>query len=574
MQNDYIIEKSKDGYEILKIKKGNKWIYIGSKYNMKNEIDKFINEFDEDKDKNSIFFVYGFASGVYIKELRKKFKKNKIIVYEPNQNLKEYINNKKWVIEDRNLIILFCERDEIENYLSYYIQDYDLDNTKFAYLHNYLIYMDDLKQTLQSIKNFMTTLRINRNTTMFFSKRWFETIIRNIPELVNGTPINVYKNKYKDKPAVIVSAGPSLEKNIDELKKIHNGMIIISGGRTLKPLIEKKINPHLLVVADPGEISYQLVEGYIENINIPLLFYEGTNEKVVCKHKGDKIFYSTNKFIDDICEKEIMPLSCGGSVSHSMVSAALVFGCNPIIFVGQDLAFNGEKRYSSITRNRDGSDPLNRNENDNYIMVEGINRKQVRTNGEFDYFRRSFEKIIKENPNTTFINSTEGGARIHGTKEMKLKDAILKYSSSDIKKIEKIEYDVDLKCNAIKLLKKAKKSAKNIINYSEEAVSELKKMETHILLKNTCEINEHLTILDKIDKKIKKEYKNVELVKSLIYPIIYEILNQRNKVINVENEEDKIKKIIKENKKLYTAFIEQLQFALKYINEILVILEK
>lgn len=68
-------------------------------------------------------------------------------------------------------------------------------------------------------------------------------------------------------------------------------MLIISGGRTLRSLIDKQITPHLLTVADPGEISYELVKGYIEDLNVPLLFYEGTNEKVVEKHRGDKIFF-------------------------------------------------------------------------------------------------------------------------------------------------------------------------------------------------------------------------------------------------------------------------------------------
>jgi len=574
VHNNYIIEMSKDGYEILKVKKNNKWMYIGSKYNMKNEIDKFINEFDIEHDKNFIFLIYGFASGVHIEELRKKFKNNKIIVYEPNENLKEYVLNKKWVLEDKNLSVLFCKKDEIKDYLLNYIEEYDLDNIKFVYLHNYLIYMDDLKESLDHIKNFLSSLRINRNTKMVFSKRWFETIIRNITGFVDGTPIDLYKNKYKNKAAIIVSAGPSLKKNIDELKKIDNDMMIISGGRTLKPLIEKGIKPHLLVVADPGEISYELVEGYIENLDIPLLFYEGTNEKVVNNHKGDKIFFSTNKFIDDICEKEIMPLSCGGSVSHSMVSAALVFGCNPIIFVGQDLAFSGEKRYSSLTCNRDGSDPSNSNENNDYRLVEGVNEKEVRTNGEFEYFRRSFELIIKKNPYTVFVNATEGGARIHGTKEMKLKDVIAKYKSSKIEKIKKIKYDIDLKANAVQALKQVKESAKSIINSSKKAINELEKIEKLKMINNENEVNECLIRLNKIDERIKKESKNIELVRSLIYPIIYETLNQRYKIINVNNKKDKVRNVIDENMKLYNAFIEQLQFALDYIDETLIILEK
>ena len=53
MQDSYLkLEKSKDNYDIIKIKKDNKWIYIGSKYNMKNELESFENQIDDKNEKN------------------------------------------------------------------------------------------------------------------------------------------------------------------------------------------------------------------------------------------------------------------------------------------------------------------------------------------------------------------------------------------------------------------------------------------------------------------------------------------------------------------------------------------
>lgn len=574
MQNEYKIELSRDGYEILKVKIDNKWFYIGSKYSMKNEIDKFINKFNEKEDSHSILLVYGFASGVYIEALRQIFKNNRIIVLEPNESLNEYIYNKKWVIEDENLIIQFPKQYESNSEFLNYIEEYDLDKIKFVYLDQYLVYKDDLKKILGDFNKYLSILKVNRNTKLVFSKRWFETTIRNIPSIIKSTPINLYKDIYKDKPAIIVSAGPSLEKNIDELKNIHKNILIMSGGRTLKPLINKGIDLSLLTVTDPGEISYELVEEYIQNVNVPLLFYEGTNEKVVSSHKGDKICFSDSKFIDDIFQMDTIQLSAGGSVSHSMVSCALVFGCNPIIFIGQDLAFNNKNRYSSLTKNRDGKDPSNCRENNNYILVEGVKETQVMSNGEFNNFRASFERIIEGNPETVFINATEGGARIKGTIEMSLKDAILKYGKSEVEDIKKIKYNVNLKENAISLLKKAKKSTENIINISKEALDKLKNIKKLKSLNDINKLNKSLTKLNELDDKIKEEYKNIELVKDLMYPIIYKTLNGRYTNSSDDSQKDKIEGIINENRELYSQFVEQLQFAKKHIDEALDMLEK
>ena len=107
---EYKIEDTKDGFKILRINKDNKWIYIGSKYNMKLEIERFVKDLDkfEVDEKKSIIIVFGFGTGEHIKGLREKYKNNEIIVFEPNINLKEYINEFKCLNKDKKIKI-FCD---------------------------------------------------------------------------------------------------------------------------------------------------------------------------------------------------------------------------------------------------------------------------------------------------------------------------------------------------------------------------------------------------------------------------------------------------------------------------------
>ncbi|MCQ2022253.1 DUF115 domain-containing protein, partial [Clostridium butyricum] len=85
--NDLVFEKSKDNYDIVKINKDNKWIYIGSKYNMNREIQKFLDKVEDEEYNENTFLIYGFALGEHVKALRKKYKNNKIIVFEPIESL-------------------------------------------------------------------------------------------------------------------------------------------------------------------------------------------------------------------------------------------------------------------------------------------------------------------------------------------------------------------------------------------------------------------------------------------------------------------------------------------------------
>lgn len=82
---EYEIGTSKDDYPILRIKRNDKWTYIGSKYNMSLEINKFLEKFIDIDDEDIVLIVYGAGTGKHIEALKNKYKKNKILVFEQIQ---------------------------------------------------------------------------------------------------------------------------------------------------------------------------------------------------------------------------------------------------------------------------------------------------------------------------------------------------------------------------------------------------------------------------------------------------------------------------------------------------------
>jgi len=571
---NFKIEKTKDNYDIVKINKDDKWIYIGSKYNMESEIDKFLERIGKDDNRNRIFLIYGFAAGEHIKALRNRFQYNKILVFEPNTKLKKYIDTIDWVESDVNLEVLCCKKEEFLNNILKYINEFDLEVTEFTYFSNYNnIYGYELKKFLQEVKDCFVSMRINISTRFSFSERWFETLIRNIPYMVNGTPLDLYKNKYRNKPAIIVSAGPSLEKNIDQLKQLNDEMLIISGGRNLKSLIDKDIKPNFVTAADPDDLCYELLKGYIEDLNIPLIFYEGTNEKIVDNHKGEKLFFSTSAFIQSIAEKNLMSFAAGGSVAHIMTKCAISFGCNPIIFIGQDLAYTNDKKYSSISDNRDLVEKDTYLENESNIWIKDINGEKVRTSLVLNQFRINFEQIIEQFPDIEFINATEGGARIRGAIEMPLCEVLKKYRGEKIEPISKIENKVNMRKNAIDALNEAKESAEFIIEKCKVTLRYLDELKISYIMKNNNRVNSILKKIDKIDEQINEQYEHILLLESLIYPIIYKTLV--GKSTNSDNPNfDEMKIIVGQNKNLYKEILEKLKFSIKYIDEALLKLQE
>ncbi len=123
---------------------------------------------------------------------------------------------------------------------------------------------------------------------MPFQKYGLMLFLKNIRIMSKGIPLDEFKDKYQNKPAIIVSAGPSLKKNIHLLKEAQDRFIIITGGRTLKALIDAGVTPHFVCIIDPVDKTFRLVEKSLD-CSAPLVFYEGTNPDVAEKYKGPKI---------------------------------------------------------------------------------------------------------------------------------------------------------------------------------------------------------------------------------------------------------------------------------------------
>ncbi|MGL4452590.1 MAG: motility associated factor glycosyltransferase family protein [Sarcina sp.] len=544
--NSISIETSRDNYEILKVNKNGKDVYIGSKYNQKREIDKFINSFSEFTE-NDIYIVIGASMLEHIEELLRINKKlKKVLIIEIEEELR-VINEKK--ISDQRIEIV-STYDEVKTFILKNIDDMNINYVKIGYYTNYdKVYSMELKEILSFIKDISYTMLCNKNTNIYFGQTWFESLVANLRYMKDSTPINDLKDKFKDIPAIIVSAGPSLSKNIKELKNQSKG-IVLSGGRTLNTLLNNDINIDYLGVVDPGMYSYELVKDNIEKVNVPLLYYNGSNVEVVSKHKNQKIFCTDNQFVKEVFDEDIHDITGGGSVAHFLTEFAVYTGCNPIIFMGQDLAYTGEKLHdkNALTGENDKNIAWNQATD---MYVEDINGEKVRTSVVLNDFRLHLERIIERNPDRNFINATEGGANIKGTKIRVLSEVL-----NSLKNIEIPKYDeriIDDSLFNIKIQKYIN-LLNDISQKTKKGMSLIDELNLALNKNNSKKINSCIDKLDKIDKYIEINMKDISLIKNKIFASIYEINNSPDFVISsTDNEKVKQRKNLAKNKAIYMA---------------------
>jgi hypothetical protein len=290
------------------------------------------------------------------------------------------------------------------------------------------------------------------NTLVEKSRIFLDNFVRNVRKAAMSPGVIKFSGKFKDIPAVIVSAGPSLDKNVHELRGHEDKVLILSTDTALKPLLSAGIHPHFILTGDPFLLNYRHMEGVsigkglvvAETTSYPEVFNQFENRIVACTYDHS----SLGSLSDLIGNKGI--LRAWGSVATMALDFTLLLKCNPVIFAGQDLAHtNGCIYCSGLHFDKewygDISDPVSwrrklkdMRSSRQTVLSEDIFGRPIETTDKLTAYWNWILKEVKENPEVCFINATEGGILKGGMEIFSLKEALHRYCSRPLQLFEKI----------------------------------------------------------------------------------------------------------------------------------------
>ncbi|EGW36522.1 6-hydroxymethylpterin diphosphokinase MptE-like protein [Desulfosporosinus sp. OT] len=263
---------------------------------------------------------------------------------------------------------------------------------------------------------------LNFNNSIAQGIRRMENAWFNVPYISNSPGITAFANHFAGKPVIVVAAGPSLNKNIEVLRKCTDRAIVIAAGSTMGALFAHEIRPCFLAVADTSVAMYDVLAEVLDPGAILLAPYD-VQHKVVSEYPGKRLFAVDGTTMTLKGVGHLLPDTEGLKANLSVATFALNFalhcGADPIIFVGQDLSFPSDPTAAQHAKGVRASGYL-RNEQKTY--VPGYDGGEVPTEPVMRDIIQYLETIIKLNPGTTFINATEGGAKISGTLQLKLSE--------------------------------------------------------------------------------------------------------------------------------------------------------
>lgn len=426
------VEHSWDGEVIFRVKKDDKHLYLGGKREAKQPVEIWAEQFGE-LHKYAAVFLFGVGSGAYLKAVLKKCPKEaNVIVYEPSVNI---------------FLTLLQEVDlsrEIEKHPIGFIVE-GLNETEFSpvmagtlvlenltymkeYVHpNYReLYGEEIRNYVKLLHRYTEEIIVVRNTVHKMSISIAQNIIGNLKYVAEGYhPQLLSKVIPYQGAAILVSAGPSLNKNIQELKRAKNKCLIVAVDTAVKPLMKAGIVPDIMTTVDALKpLGLVEIEG---SEQIPLVAPPCAVSAMVKHQKGKKFFYFDGHEVPltlyNINRKRFSDVAIGGSVACMGLSLIYKLGFDNIILVGQDLAFTGNRSHADGTF----QEKMPEEDTSNMTMVKGNYEDKVPTSADFRLYLEWFAdyiKGIKQRRNVKVYNATEGGAYIEGTEIVTLKEIL------------------------------------------------------------------------------------------------------------------------------------------------------
>jgi hypothetical protein len=362
-------------------------------------------------------------------------------------------------------LVICTDQDELTNMLSL-IESNKVIQLWHSFAESYTVflnqfYADVTKLALDTINQMMC----NTGTVVGAGALIAENDIKNLPHIIKHRGVKEIKDLFKNKPAVIILSAPSVIDLIPQLldNNYRNKVIIIAIAQMLRPLLAFDIKPDFICTVDYGEVNYEHFDGLFYIKDVPLVALNRSYSRILKEWQGPKFIVTgynptnENTVVEMLNEKG--QLDQGGSVGHMAIGLAIHLGCNPIIHIGFDCAYNQKDGLShnqlgdangKINFRDDGSidwdvtDP-NSTIQDNHkmgdvVLIPGYFGGLVPTNSGLASFVLAMENIFSSYPKIKFINSCEGGAKKKHCEQMSFKKALKDFCNKKINKTKINKY--------------------------------------------------------------------------------------------------------------------------------------
>ncbi|EAL6005094.1 DUF115 domain-containing protein, partial [Campylobacter coli] len=538
--------------------------------NLEEEINFFYQSILEKTPRYPFVCIYGIGNALLIKNLAKHYKH--LFVFESEIelfilalstiDLSEELKVYKIVLFDcvaKDLeiqIAMIFDQQSILEYLSLYVM--------FISSHYYLKYYETSILSLNElcIKSASVAIR-NADITCFLPLLTHGQFLQNIPSMLESIPfqriLSERKNKFEN--AIVVSAGPSLAKQLPLLKAYQDKAVIFCADGALSMLEKEGIIPDYVTNLDFTDLAMKFFQNKENKTSLNVLSC-ATHPNVVHSLKAENcmIVLRNKALYQRFNLNDFGYIDTGTHVSHFSYTLALALGFKNIILIGQDLAF--DEKGNSHSQGFSYGEQFSGEKTVPTLKTQAYAGKgEVLTHITWNDYRIKLEYLFACNSKEAkFYNATEGGARINFTEELSFKECCEKLLT---KEKPKFELPKSLTKNRsdkllVKFKEKIQKDQDNAKRFLDDALA-LKQILENILSKDFIL---PLEFLEKVYQNIENFNHNLDTDEFIQDEVLRGAFAYRGKLIS-----DVLKLHIKDETHFITAYIKAYDEWLLYFIE-------
>ena len=269
--------------------------------------------------------------------------------------------------------------------------------------------------------------QVDRANLRAKKKLWLHNLRDNFDQILKLSDLGLLGGVMAGVPALIVGAGPSLDQSLPYLRGVDGRALVLCGASAMKPLAGIGLRPHISMALEGKDESRQFSQLEVGDCVLAASSFSHPNHFEL--YPGKLSLFHTQTWLAEMLG--FGPhLPTGGHVTSAAFSLACLWGCDPIIMVGQDLAFSKGRMHAT---GRPGGEDYDTPE---LVEVEaiggGVTKTDVVMQGYVTWYREAAAHLKKWTHPPRMINATAEGARLHDFEELPLKQAMSALQSSGI----------------------------------------------------------------------------------------------------------------------------------------------
>ena len=197
------------------------------------------------------------------------------------------------------------------------------------------------EQVMSALSSYLSRRQINRNTLARFGRLWIRNLSANLYRAASAPGIVHWRGTMAGIPAIVLAAGPSLDRVLPILEDIRRRAVVICVDTSLKGCLRAGVTPDFTVVVDPQYWNTR----HLDRCEAPgtiLVSESSTHPRTFRLLEGETFFCSSLFPLGEYIESrlgEYGKIGAGGSVSTTAWDFARYLGCRPIYCAGLDLGF-------------------------------------------------------------------------------------------------------------------------------------------------------------------------------------------------------------------------------------------